>query len=170
MSILEFIAAMTKYLAYPAVIVIVVLVFRRPIGDLIERLKELSISRDGTGAKFDVKTKDVEKVIEKMLPPQSNNVEKIEAEWGVLEGMVQNRLAIANVSVDNLDGEHLLMAAKHRNLLTDDQFNSLRGLLALRNLAVLGRSDDITEKRVKDFVLLAKTIGTVLDMTKPKKN
>lgn len=199
MSTLEFIAAMTKELAYPVVIVIAIAVFHAPLARLIDRLRK--VSHGDTAAEFDEAAVDVKELLVKIGGPiqvhaeqsaQSSNwfnffqperavsdaeieptihknIGKVIIAWNALENMVKARLEAANVSTKNLHGERLLTEARLKQILTTDQFNSLRGLYVMRNLAAHGRADDITEERVTEFILLANAMGVVLDMTKTNK-
>jgi len=96
------------------------------------------------------------------------HVGRIVATWNQIEDIVRKRLKDAGAHAGDLRGISLLTEAKSAGLLTEDQFNSLRGLNAMRNLAAHGQAGDVTEKRVTEFVVLANAIETVLSMTAPK--
>ncbi len=192
MGALEFIAEMTKSLAWPLAAVIIVLLFHK---QLQERIGDLSkFSFPGGGVEFDKQADEVKSSVANasaaagaigtivaraptatatVIPDaefevKDRNVGRIITTWSQIEEIVRKRLKNAGVPVGHIGGIQLLTEAKAAGLLTEDQFNSLRGLNAMRNLAAHGQAGDVTEQRVTEFVVLANAIETVLSMTAPK--
>jgi len=191
MGWLEFVAAMTKSLAWPLVVALVFVLFRREIKERIRDILKLSLP--GVAAEFDKKADEVKsslvvaqidhnsyidtsyvsdlfdiKVTRDQEIKSFENVGRIVAAWSQIENVVKVRLEHAGVEISKLGTSmQFLVAAKAHNFITPDQFNSLRGLLTMRNLAAHGRADDITENRVTEYLILANAILTVLEMTAP---
>ncbi len=126
----------------------------------------------GSSVEFDWQAKEVASLVSvtgadskqvSQLAPK--NVAQITAAWKELEELVRRRLEAKGIRPDMLDGEAAVDVASKRGLLTNDQANSLRGLMTMRNLAVHSRQGEITDARVTDFVVLASAMKTVLQMT-----
>lgn len=190
MGWLEFIASMTKSLAWPLVVILIFILFRKEIKERIRDILKLSLP--GVAAEFDKKADEVKSSLVNASSPLGGvlvaapeaiafeiresqdeeiesfaNVGRIVSAWSKIENIVKRRLQAVNVDVTRLGPSQLLLAAKTQNLITRDQFDSLRGLLAMRNLAAHGRADEITNNRVSEFLVLANAIMTLLDITPP---
>ncbi len=189
MNGLEFIAQMTQSLAWPLVVVILLVMFREQLRSRVADLSKISFP--GGAAEFDKQASEVKSslasaaadtsksTIAPFVAPDLTSVSssadggfthvgRIVATWSQIEDIVRKRLKDAGVHAGDLRGIALLEEAKSTGLLTYDQFNSLRGLNAMRNLAAHGQAGDITEQRVTEFVVLANAMETVLSMTAPK--
>lgn len=172
MSILEFIAAMTKALAWPIVALTAVILFRNAIGSRIGSI--LKISHGKTAVEFDHVARQVEAVIaSEQLPDaarqlieektsHTTNIGRIVEAWAELEDTVRRRLVEAGVNVGRMANAPMLRLANERGLITDDQLKALLGLNAMRNLAAHGRASEIDEGRVQEFLVLADAMNTVL--------
>ena len=172
MSILQFIAEMTKALAWPMVVLVAVVLFRNAIGSRIGSI--LKISHGKTAVEFDHVAKQVEVVIATERLPEAprrliednaglvTNTGRIIAAWSQLEDTVRGRLIEAGVDVGRIANAPMLRLARERDLITDDQFKALAGLNTMRNLAAHGRASEIDEARVQEFLTLAEAMGTVL--------
>jgi hypothetical protein len=68
-------------------------------------------------------------------------------------------------NTDGLGVNQLLDLALSRNLLTDAQHRSLRGLNVMRNLAVHSHDQNIDAAKVEDFLSLAEAMKVVLQIT-----
>jgi uncharacterized protein YutE (UPF0331/DUF86 family) len=82
-----------------------------------------------------------------------------------LEQLVRARLTTQGQNTDGLGVNQLLDLALNRNVLTDAQHRSLRGLNVMRNLAVHGHDQDIDAEKVEDFLNLAEAMKVVLQIT-----
>ncbi|MGN6425035.1 MAG: hypothetical protein ACTHLA_17185 [Asticcacaulis sp.] len=176
MGWLEFIATIVKALAWPIAAVVGFVLFRKSILTLLSSISK--ISHGETAINFDRQGKEVGASIvadQSTLPlPQleavasitTENIGKIVKTWSELEGIVRQRLITKGVDrAESLSGKPVIVAARHHNLITSDQANSLMGLLTMRNLAVHGREDEISDARTNEFLVLADAIKTVLEMT-----
>jgi len=176
MGLLEFIATMVKAVAWPFAAVVGFFLFRKPILILLGSISK--ISHGDTAINFDRQGKEVGASIvadQPSLPlPQleavtsitTENIGKIAKAWSDLENIVRQRLIAKGVErAESLSGKSVIVAARHHNLITSDQANSLMGLYTMRNLAVHGRDDEISDARTNEFLVLADAIKTVLEMT-----
>ena len=108
---------------------------------------------------------DSRKLLEKQEPIEGHIAQIIRA-WEGLESLLRARLeGMGVVSVSKLGAAPLLDVALQVNAITDVQHRSLRGLNAMRNLAVHGRVSDIDEARVREFLNLADAMKVVLEIT-----
>jgi len=176
MGWLQFIATLVQALAWPIAAVIGFILFRKPILTLLSSISK--ISHGDTAINFDRQGKEVGASIvadQSALPlPQleavasitTENIGKIAKTWSELESIVRQRLVAKGVErAESLSGKPVIVAARHHNLITSDQANSLMGLYTMRNLAVHGRDDEISNARTNEFLVLADAIKTVLEMT-----
>ena len=84
-----------------------------------------------------------------------------------MEGLVRRRLdRIGASGVAALGAAKLLDLALQRGAITDVQHRSLRGLNAMRNLAVHGERE-VGTNRADEFQALADAVKTVLEITEP---
>ena len=178
---LDFAASIVKSVAWPFVAVLGLGLFRRPIVGLLASISKISHTDKGTEVSFARGLLDtslsVQMVIDEApLPsptrqlldertPVVGNATQVVAAWSELEEKVRLRLTRAGIDASSMGAPVLLRTARERGLITADQSNSLSGLSALRNLAVHGRGGDLTEERTQEFLLLANTMKTVLDIT-----
>ena len=85
--------------------------------------------------------------------------------WSELERLVRDRLVRRGVSgISAFGTARLLDLALERGVITKVQHRSLRGLNAMRNLAVHG-GRDIETNRADEFLALADAMKTVLEIT-----
>lgn len=95
------------------------------------------------------------------------HVSEITRAWGELESLLRGRLQDMGIAdVAELGAAPLLDAAVKVNAITDMQQRSLRGLNAMRNLAVHGRDADVDEARAREFLGLAEAMKTVLEISR----
>ncbi|WP_085124483.1 hypothetical protein [Tistlia consotensis] len=177
MAILEFIAAMTKALAWPLVVLLAIILFRGVIGSRLASI--LKISHGKTAVEFDHVAKQVEAVIASERLPQptlrlpddptdhATNVGRIIAVWGQLEDTVRRRLSSAGTDAGRMGSVPMLRLANEQNLITSEQLRALLGLNAMRNLAAHGRAQEIDEQRVQEFLVLAEAMNAVLAISAP---
>lgn len=87
--------------------------------------------------------------------------------WNDLEELVRRRLDRTGAdAVSALSSARLLDVALQRGAITEVQHRSLRGLNAMRNLAVHGE-DEVEPGRAGEFLNLADAMKTVLEITEP---
>lgn len=85
--------------------------------------------------------------------------------WQNLEDLVRGKLKADGVDASALGARQLLEEARQRDLITDAQQRSLRGLNAMRNLAVHGHDQEVDSAKAEEFLTLADAITTVLEIT-----
>jgi hypothetical protein len=157
MNVLDLVASLVKSAVWPCVIVFVILLLNRQIGELLASLSELTFSKDGLTGRFDRKLRETSRDVDEVkvesaakLSPESRhlldekehlsgNGSRIAAAWQDIEEAVRRRLVRDGVDAAALGASALLQTAFDRKLITDVQRNSLLGLNAMRNLAIHGR-------------------------------
>ncbi|HYP64470.1 MAG TPA: hypothetical protein VEQ16_11295 [Acidocella sp.] len=90
---------------------------------------------------------------------------RIASEWNDLEKIVRDKLSSRGLKTDELGVSGLLKTAYDQKYITREEYNSLLGLNAMRNLAMHGPSGEIDDKRTQDFLIMAEAIKTVLFIT-----
>ena len=177
MGTLEFIASLIGSLAWPVTLCTFLIVLRRPILNAFRDRAISKISVAGSSLEFDQQAKEVASLVtasdasgeqlanvRKLVPA---NIGKIVSAWIELEIIIRERLQSIGVPIDRLRPSATIAMASEHGLITMEQRDSLRGLLALRNIAVHSPEAEITDTRVEEFLVLADAIKTVLQMTKP---
>lgn len=105
----------------------------------------------------------------KLLEPQvstGSQAFQIVQAWMELESLLRARLEHMNVGeISKLGAVPLLDTALKVGAITDVQGRSLRGLNAMRNLAIHGRDTEVDAERVREFVNLADAMKVVLEIT-----
>lgn len=180
----EFIASIVKSTAWPAVVVVTIVLFQRPIKELITSISELKIGKDGVIGKWDRTSAEVWEGLRKTpsepylgerekltfapskfaFDDQSPNVVRISAAWSQLEQALRARLPKdGDADVEKGPAELVEEAAK-RGVITSIQAKSLRGLYALRNLAAHSGDSDVSDARVNEYLAMADAMKMVLDI------
>jgi hypothetical protein len=188
MSWLNFIAEMTKALAWPAAVAVILILFHEPLRKLIGRLRsfkygESEISFEEKAAEV---TKDVAlaqigrpKVATTILKSEASEIDieqrdddlLILAEQSpgpaILETWLRverktRKLASRNSSQDDKRPlGPLLKLLEEKGTLSASSTQSIRGLWVLRNLAVHS-ADPVTQQKALEFVTLAQAILHIL--------
>jgi len=177
----EFVASLVSSLAWPVAAVTIALIARKPVLALIERMNEMS--GFGLNAKFDAKlAKTTEDVIasqggvplENIGAPQgwvelaqrSPRAAILEA-WLRLEEALQQKMVAKGwvAPSQKLGPGALLETARREKLIDDKAYQSLKGLQALRNLAVHGPASELTFEKAQEFLMLAEAMELVLRRT-----
>ena len=148
--------------------------FRKEIVALIPKITEVSIL--GSNAKFDHAAKEVQAdlvaapasealamdVLAQLPDRLPERIGRIVQTWNEIERWLRAKIAT---------GVHrfwpvrqLIDAGVEQGALTSEQAQALRGLLAMRNLAVHGRGADIDEARMQEFLTLALAMRLVLEI------
>lgn len=182
----DLIASVIKSLAWPGLVLFLIIFFGQSIKELLSSLKEFSVSKEGLTGKFEkydrkaIETEEeiVEAKIESaaILPPAarqlldkkeqvSENAGRIDSAWDGVEKVVRGKLEKRGFDTDKLGVSALLQTAHDQNIVTDNEYNSLLGLNTMRNLAIHGPSSEIDDKRTQEFLVMADAIKTVLHIS-----
>jgi hypothetical protein len=182
---LAFVASLVHSLAWPAGVVVVVLVLRRPIGLAISQgLRRLRIGP--VEAEFDHELAEVRQELRRS--PELTAADATPLAAGLSEELA--RLAEASPRaavleayariearlVDLLDsagappssavgGRALAQLAHSHGLISDETLSAVDGLSVLRNLAAHSPSDDIGVSRARDYLALADAVLYALRAT-----
>jgi hypothetical protein len=181
----EFIASIVKSIAWPTVVVVVIVLFQRPIKELITSISELKIGKDGVTGKWDRTATEVWEGLQKVsqeprltergkltfvspllaAEDQSQNAATIFTAWVQLEKVLRKKLEKTGKADVEKEPAALVAEAAKRGVITDIQAKSLRGLYALRNLAAHSGDGDVSDARVNEYLAMADAMKTVLEIT-----
>lgn len=176
MDLLTFISEMTQALAWPVSLAIVLLLYRGSLIQLITRL--VGVKMGDFEATFAIESQQVaESVAEakKSLPPTlaiENNalleLAKASPRAAILEAWlrIERRIIALAGSLDQeatkLPTHRLISRLAEMQAINGYVADSLRGLVAMRNLAVHAGDFEITPAKATDFISLAGTIENLL--------
>jgi hypothetical protein len=175
---LAFVASLVNSLAWPAGVVIVVTVFRRPIGVALNR----GIRRIRAGpveVEFDQELAEVRQELRQSPELAAAEVPALDARLSgelarlaeaspraaVLEAFARIEARLVEV-LDNggaqsaraVGGLALARLARNRGLISDETLSAVDGLSVLRNLAAHSPSDEIGVGRARDYLALADAV------------
>jgi hypothetical protein len=177
MSALEFVAAMTKALAWPTAAVVVAVLFRTQLRALLSaparRVKAgpLEIEWDRTVAEAQVEL-DQPGLTTASLPPAG----PVSAELGevaersptaaVMEAHATIERELRQLLIDSgvpdnelrVGATGLARIGVDRGVVTKETLNAVEGISVLRNLAAHGRAGDVSTDRAGDYLALADAV------------
>ncbi len=176
MDWLTFISQMTQALAWPVSLAIVLLLYRESLLQLVSRL--VGVKMGDFEATFASETRQVEEIVaeaKKSLPPAPaiENAELLELaktspRAAILEAWlrIERRLIELAASVGQestkLPTLRLISHLAEKQVINGYVADSLRGLAAMRNLAVHAGDFEVTPPKATDFITLAGTIELLL--------
>ena len=176
MSVLEFIAQMTKAIAWPAAAVVVALVFKGQIMSLFDRDKgslnvgPIGVAWEGLRREVESELKMTPESLEPSRPAKSvsGSIDELLAvaqsspEAAILEAFSRVERALRDKLGDDEFGSaplvQLVGAALDRKLITDETARAIDGLRIMRNLAAHGRADELTKERAIDYLVLVDAV------------
>jgi len=164
----EFIASLVGSLAWPASIVAAALIFRKPLLDLLENIKEVTYG--GVKATFNREIAEATAKTPIDRPPMgitskidpsllqladvSPRAAMLEA-WLKLEALLRMGLERKGKDANSLSGAQLVRLAGADKVVTQETVNSLMGLLHLRNLAAHAPGEKLDVSQAREFLVLA---------------
>lgn len=177
MSVLEFIAAMAKALAWPAAAVIVAVVFRSQLRGLLSqpvrrfKVGPIEAEWDRTVAEAQVEL-DQPGVPTPSLPPtgpvstELAEVAERSPTAAVMEAHATIERELRQLLVDSGVPDNELRAGAaglarlgvERSVVTKETLSAVEGISVLRNLAAHGRAGEITSERAVDYLALADAV------------
>ena len=144
MDWLEFVSAMVQSLAWPAALMICVLLLKEPLSD---RMKELiKLKYKDFELEFDKRLQELVSVREKRLSgltsvrsaPAGENM--IESAWSDVHNVLRETASTFDQNAIRLEGDELIQMLHDRGILQDDAASVLSELSALRRDASDGAS------------------------------
>lgn len=180
MDALTFIEQMVGHLAWPAVILVVLLVFHKQIG---ERIPQITRLRAGPfDAEFTEALRDSEDAMsDAHIPPASPEVEedrrrleriaRISPRAAVMEAftLVDNALKAKVVdlglaaAISDVRSTQAIIAAQEHGLVGPAEVEVWNNLRALSNTARHEERFDVEPKRVFDYIALATSLRTLIE-------
>lgn len=179
MSLLQFIANMTDSLAWPLVVVVLGLVFRRPVGQfLTQALAEGSLKRIKAGPfeaeweRLVAETEDKVKAARPAAEYPSSSDESLTTEFAseastapaaaVLDGYaaVERQLrsmldgVVEPTKTAKMGGSRLARLAMQHELISAASVRAVEGIGVLRNLAAHGGAREVTPDRAVEYLAL----------------
>ena len=184
MDPLAFVASLVSSLAWPAVVVIALVVYREPIGRMVERLPkrvkagpiEVEWPELATGARVALATASEvngvasEGSLTERLADVANKepAAAIMAAWSEIENVLRSKIGDIGVRQPISAGMMLARLVHDRGLISDASLQAIEGLARLRNLAVHGRSEEVDREKALDYLTLADATLYAIKTWRPK--
>nr|BFD58105.1 hypothetical protein CKG001_02120 [Bdellovibrio sp. CKG001] len=184
MDNLTFVAEMTKALAWPAVFLIVMILFKKQLLNLLNGIKLRRIEKGEFKAEFEAVAQEIRGEIPSTSKGQTTKAipsgiqKKIEVlvstsptqaileAWNQVEGLV-NSVAIRS-GVKRGTVQTLLDMLVKKGVIESASRDSVLGLYRLRNLAAHGPPSKISPKQARDFVVMSEAILWTLEQENKK--
>lgn len=171
MDPLAFVASLVSSLAWPVAVVVLVLVFRGPIGRMVERLPkrlkagpvEVEWPEVAAEARVALATAPEVNAISpggSLTERLAEVVEKepaaaIMAAWSEVEKALRDRMGDIGLGQPSIGGMMLARMAHERGAISDSTLQALEGLSILRNLAAHRRVEEVDREKALDYLTLA---------------
>lgn len=163
---IESLPEIIKSLSWPVAVVIIIFIFRKPIGDLIKRIEEAETKWAKIKFKKGLEeVKSIAKETEKKPEREAEIIEKdiyspiseIISSWNDVENTCQKLLAAKGQHIP-LTFRALGSRLKRHNLIDNEHAMILDKLRQLRNVAVHGGSEAIDSDDASEFIRLSENI------------
>jgi hypothetical protein len=166
----SFVASLVSSLAWPAVVVAILVIFHGQFGTMLERLARVRIGAAGADADGD--WNQTETVIRQSLsgawpgPAAGSEVERppqglVEDRWQALSdevrGIIRPGGSLSEAQLAHADFDQLMEAALRAGLLDAATVRALDGLRHLRNLA--RANSGLTPRQAQEFAVLADAVS-----------
>jgi len=183
MSVAEFIAA----IAWPAVVLIIALLFRRPLTDALASATG-KLAAGPFSLEWKRRVTDVEGDLG--LPPsisegkiggaagRLDEIAEHSPPAAIVEAFAQVEASLRSVLEENgvvvedapWSVRRLADLARDKGLITPETHDAVEGLSVLRNLAVHGGEKDISPQRAHEFVALAQGVNYAITSNAKRRN
>jgi hypothetical protein len=172
---LAFVASLVHSLAWPAGLVVVVVVLRRPIGAVmgrgIRRLRagpvEVEFDQELAEVRAELRRSPelaAEPLVQNSLGEELARLAEISPRAAVLEAFARIEVRLAELlpgtetDFPRISGKLLAALARNRGLISDETATAVEGLSVLRNLAAHSPTDEISAERARDYIALADAV------------
>lgn len=169
MTVLEFIASLVSSLAWPASLVIVVLVLRKHLPGLLSALKKVKVS--GLELELERTRIDVQEALSAQQTPAGETEHELPAvdskqvvgdaaiailaSYAVLEDDLRKRLRDAGVDTPERSSATQMAAVGAREgLFAESAVEAVKGVSVMRNLVAHGRADRVTTQEAEEYAAL----------------
>ena len=178
MSVLQFIAALVSSLAWPLMLIVIVLVLRPHIPVFLKSLRRLKLSGfevELERTRVDIETavaaadtsvniREDEPSVQIALGDPTTTVMKA---YGRLEVELRQQLEGAGVrGLKNKSANQLASLGVNKGIFTKEIAEGIRRLSVLRNLAAHGRADQLTPSEAAEYAALVDTGILLLQVDK----
>lgn len=176
----EFTASLVSSLAWPIVVLVVAVMFRRRIAALLARPLS-SLKAGPLEAVWDRQVAEVEAELPRSKgiegPTETDRFREVAraapvaavlGAFAELEGQLQRILADAGVDPGRGGVTHMARRAQDAGLVQPETVKALEGAAVLRNLAAHGQGSDLDEARALDYLALVEAISFALSHRPPQ--
>jgi hypothetical protein len=166
---------LVKIIIWPGVVLVMAVLFRKPIIDKIYAMRDLQYHQDDKGKKVSVsfvetslqETKETLEIIETpnlKLPHLADPKQSILNAWNELESIAERKLAELNINLDKGKFKNTaLFYLEYKGALPSTIESAIQNMRMLRNQIVHYPSDAILEKDAHDYVKVIKRIEKTID-------
>ncbi len=180
----QFVASLVSSLAWPVAVVIVAVVFRGPIGGMIERLEHVKGPGFEGWAKVEAATRKAVATSPKTQPnaPVSGSLTEKMADlagvapggavamaWTEVEKLLSQKMQATGLPAERISGIRGAEAALQAGVINQETATAIRGLATLRNMVVHGGADDLDTARALDYLALADAVIFAIEHGEPKR-
>jgi len=181
---LAFVASLVSSLAWPVAVVVLVLVFRGPIGRMVERLPkrvkagpvevewpELSTeARVALATAPEIRTIAAEGSLTERFADMAAKEPSaaVMAAWSEVERVLREKAGDLGVRQPSIAGMMLARLVHERGLISDASLQAIEGLAMLRNLAAHGRGEEVDREKALDYLTLADATLYAIKTWRPK--
>jgi hypothetical protein len=168
MDALTFVASLVGSLAWPVVVLVLVLAFREPIGRMVERLpkrlKAGPVEVEWPEVATEARVALAMSPEARALAPQGSLTERfakmaadepsaaILSAWSELEKELITKLTSVGIPEPKIRGAALARLARERDVISDATLEAIEGLAVLRNLSAHGGSEQVDREKALDFL------------------
>lgn len=187
MSWLEFIAALVGALAWPVVVLLIALIFRKKLAELLSermtRLKagplEVEWQRQVSETQADLEEAGASAPVSiDLMDPALRELAGRAPSAAVVEAFAQiertlRTLAtqwLPNEDIDRLGGLRLARLLQQRDVLPEETVRAVESLTVLRNLSAHGRAADLDVERAMEYLALTQAVLFAIDQTARKRS
>jgi hypothetical protein len=181
----QFVASLVSSLAWPVAVVIVALVFRRPIGEMIDRLEHVKSPLFEGWAKARAETRLALAASPAPAPeaavhgPLTDDfaalaatapIDAILRAWNVVETLLREYLELEGVpKARTLTFDQMTDTALKVGLMTRDTANGIKGLANLRTVALHGVGEKLDSDKALDFLALADAVVFTIEYERSRR-
>jgi len=178
MNLLAFIAAMTGHLAWPVVVLAIVLLLRKPILKLIPTLQHMKLK--DFEFDFSEKLEDAKQEVASLPPPPENEVPEnarkrltvdpnalpgfvVLQAWSVIEKSATELAMSAGVISAQGPFSGILRSLQSENVIDRQTYRAIEDLRRLRNVAAHSSATEISAEQAQEYLDTASDIVRHLD-------
>ena len=187
MNWMEFIAAIVRAVAWPAVLIVAIVLLRKPLAGLVPLLRhlkykelELEFAQRVQGAREEAEATLAPLATPAARVPEVDSLLQLAAEsprlavvgaWRLVESSAHRACAALGVPVERgrpFAGLELTYALRREGVLDDATLSMMNRLRSLRNQAAHGEEFSVDEASAREYVRLAEALAQRIDGKTPE--